>query len=88
MYLIIPSKQRAKEVFQQEFPNCDIRMIIGELQTHHITVGVLSRTKDGQIVIEIPASLENWQNKIKNSQYANRLKTMQEINLLLDDTLP
>lgn len=90
MYLLVGSKAQAKTVFLSTFPSCDIRKIIGELQTLHITVGSLSKTADGQTILEIPGSLEDaegWHTKILNSPYANKLLTKEQVQPLMPKEL-
>lgn len=82
LYLIVPDKQTARTIFQQEYPQADIRKVIGELKNHHIDAGRLATLADGRKVIEIPGSLEDeegWHTKILNSQYSGKLKTKEEI---------
>jgi hypothetical protein len=79
MYFIVDDVSSIKQMFQSRFQAYDVRIIIGELQTHHIYVANPPKTSDGRYIFEVPATLEDWQTEILNSPYAGNLKTAVEI---------
>jgi hypothetical protein len=79
MYFIIKDTKEAKKIFKSLYGDSDIALeLVGEKESQHITVGDFGRLSDGKIVVEIPRTLKNLQDLIKNSLYANQLKTKAE----------
>jgi hypothetical protein len=89
MYAVLRNLYTTKNFFEDNFSSIiDYKILIGEKLSHHIFVGVFAKTKDGKMVVEIPRSLKGLQTEILASPYANKLKTRQEISLLLEDSIP
>ena len=78
-YFKVGSKAIAKTEFSETFPNLDVGEIDGDKQTPNITVSGFAQAKDGDIFIEIPGSLESWQNEIAGSKYAGKLLTKEQV---------
>jgi hypothetical protein len=88
MYLIVKDIKGAKKIFKDILGDSDIALeLVGEKESQHITVGDFGRLSDGKIVVEIPRTLKNLQDLIKNSLYANQLKTKAEFQEFTQDVI-
>ena len=88
MYHIADSIEAFKKFVSEILPDFDSRILTGEKQTSHITVGRFGRTKDGKYIFEIPRTCKELQDKILGSPEAASLKTRTDIkNFTVKDDL-